>query len=628
MDRNAVSNEYTVLAGKSIRDGGHGQLQLPGMKSGGSYSIQASCTLDGHLEEMLFNCRSEARNVFSAGMENNEKGSLLVFTFYTEGEDEPFILDAPFSKDDLQCRLEFTILVSDIRAELYVNGGLMDEEWPLGTAACTAEMLLETGRSVENIVVCCYPANGALSIPLKDEKMPLTTGLQYWKPKGHNTGVGDCMPFYYAGAFHLFYLFDRRGHKSKHNLGAHQWAHTISYDLVHWTHPAMAIPISEQMEGSICTGSAFVHQGKFFLFYSVRMSDRSAARLSVSTGEDGHKFSKHPPLSSLMAPYDGPSARDPIVFRDDSGGFHMLVTTSLEQYPVKTHSGCLAHLVSRDLWHWEQREPFLIPGYDDQPECADYFCWKGWYYLVFSNHGIARYRMSRNAFGPWSKPGNDMLNCPNVRVPKTAEYHDGRRISVGFLHNNKHYAGCTVFREIVQNPDGTLGSSFVEEMMPSKHPADYKIKPLTGEVGIHENSVCIKSLQDLSAAMITDLPVNKRITMIVEPGEGVFGFYFKSDCHLSKGMELRLEPAHKKAAFIEVGDPSGLGNSHDAIDNIAELAGPFSLDIIINDQLIDVCIGKKRTMIVRHELSDTKTVCIYTHCGAVDLKDLKVTPLD
>ena len=115
---------------------------------------------------------------------------------------------------------------------------------------------------------------------------------------------------------------------------------------------------------------------------------------------------------------------------------------------------------------------------------------------------------------------------------------------------------------------------------------------------------------------------------MIESGDGVFGFYFKSDCHLSRGMQLQLEPTHKKAAFIEVGDPSGLGNSQDAIVNIAELAGPFSLDIVINDQLIDVCIDKKRTMIVRHELNDTETVCIYAHCGTVHLRDLKVTPLD
>lgn len=45
------------------------------------------------------------------------------------------------------------------------------------------------------------------------------------------------------------------------------------------------------------------------------------------------------------------------------------------------------------LKHWTLQKPFLIPGYADVPESADYFFWKGWYYLIFSNSLTARYRM-------------------------------------------------------------------------------------------------------------------------------------------------------------------------------------------------------------------------------------------
>ena len=303
------------------------------------------------------------------------------------------------------------------------------------------------------------------------------------------------MPFWHDGTFHLFYLFDRRRHKSKHGMGAHQWAHASSHDLVHWTHHEMAIPITEQWEGSICTGSVLFHGGKYYGYYSARMSDGSAAKLSVSTSDDGIHFIKNPPLTSLQAPYDGPPARDPVEFSDADGLFHMLVTTSLQDYPIKQHAGCLAHLISTDLWHWEQMDPFIVPGYTDQPECADYFHWNDWFYLVFSNKGIARYRMSRDSFGPWLKPADDLLNCPNVMVPKTAEFRDGRCISVGFLNDDFQYASCTVFREILQNSDGTLGSSFVPEMLPQTAESVYEAVPLTEGVEIDGHSVVIQALQ-------------------------------------------------------------------------------------------------------------------------------------
>jgi len=59
---------------------------------------------------------------------------------------------------------------------------------------------------------------------LDESNLSSVTNIQNWSPEGLNTGVGDVMPFSHDGTFHLFYLFDRRGHESKWGLGAHQWA--------------------------------------------------------------------------------------------------------------------------------------------------------------------------------------------------------------------------------------------------------------------------------------------------------------------------------------------------------------------------------------------------------------------
>ncbi len=98
--------------------------------------------------------------------------------------------------------------------------------------------------------------------------------------------------------------------------------------------------------------------------------------LSLATSRDGIHFEKAEPnpFASPPAGYDPLHYRDPVVFHDaDTGLFHMLVTASLEDWPIGNRGGCLAHLVSSDLKQWEHHEPFIIPGLPGAPECPDYF---------------------------------------------------------------------------------------------------------------------------------------------------------------------------------------------------------------------------------------------------------------
>jgi hypothetical protein len=74
--------------------------------------------------------------------------------------------------------------------------------------------------------------------------------MQYFTPDG-DFFVGDCMPFFHEGTFHLFYLLDEQHHQGKGGLGGHQWAHASSTDLEHWIHHPLALAIDEEWECSI-----------------------------------------------------------------------------------------------------------------------------------------------------------------------------------------------------------------------------------------------------------------------------------------------------------------------------------------------------------------------------------------
>lgn len=85
--------------------------------------------------------------------------------------------------------------------------------------------------------------------------------------------------------------------------------------------------------------------------------------------------------------------------------------------------------------------------------------------------------MSRSPFGPWLRPPVDTLDGALARVMKTAAFGADRRIGVAWLgtragdkdDGKPQWGGHLLCREIIQHPDGTLGSKFVPEMTPIDH---------------------------------------------------------------------------------------------------------------------------------------------------------------
>lgn len=361
----------------------------------------------------------------------------LICEIFSTFSDIPLTLRAPCTGGD-----RADLILMPHRIELWTNGTLRDEEWPAG------DLLYTEG----------LPAEGALQVtarPYADRKEPLPAVLssfenaEGWHPE-ENIYVGDCMPYTADGRYHVLYLKDRRHHKSKWKLGAHQWEHISTADFVHWNIHPTAVEITEPWEGSICTGSHIRFGETDYLFYTVRMADRSSARIMRSISTDGVHFSKDPAFCfTVSKKYDGPSARDPKIIRAEDGVFHMLLTTSL----TEENRGCLAHLVSRDLDAWEEcDEPIYVSDNDTQPECPDYICYAGKYYLIFSLHGKAHYLLSDRPFDGFFAPNNPIIPCESV--PKGAVWN-GKIIFTGF-RGMGGYAGAMTFRTATANENGTL----------------------------------------------------------------------------------------------------------------------------------------------------------------------------
>lgn len=452
--------------------------------------------------------------------------------------------------------------------------------------------------------------------------------MQYYKPEG-DFFAGDCMPFYHGGIFRLYYLLDRGHHGALGGLGGHLWAHSSTRDLVHWEHHPLAIPITEQQEGSICTGSVLFHDGRYYGFYATRMRDRTQ-HLSLAVSSDAVNFEKAEPNPFAFPPpgYSRYHYRDPVVFQDRRGGrCHMLVTASLLDPPVPGHGGCLAHLVSDDLQEWELRDPFMLPGLPGVPECPDYFHWNGWFYLLFSHGGVARYRMSREPLGPWLRPTVDTLDGPAARVMKTAEFSGNRRIGVAWIGTRLEdkdggrlqWGGNALFRELVQHADGSLGARFPAEMAPRgssiSHP---RLSAYGAETTIDGRRIRISARRGLGAAACSGVPQDLRLLIRVEPSPDAcdYGLRLRAGEAFGSGYDLHFFAAHRIACLGE-----------QRIVGVDGLDKPFTLEIILKGDIIDVCIDDRRTLIDRCPEQYGQQLFLYAQDSEVTFEVVEIQAL-
>ncbi|MBQ9748589.1 MAG: hypothetical protein IJV98_07385 [Clostridia bacterium] len=349
----------------------------------------------------------------------------------------PLTLSAPIENAD-----QAEIVLMAHRIELYVNGELRDEEWPMGMC------LFSLGDSfITNASLRC----DSYREPPKHEDAILgyIENAEGWHPDG-DVFVGDCMPYRRDDEYHVLYLKDRHHHKSKWGLGAHQWEHISTEDFKTWRIHPMAIPITDASEGSICTGSWIRHGGREYLYYTVRRAKGLPARICRSVSDDGYHFVKDEHFGfTVSEAYDMGSARDPKVIKGEDGLFHMFLTTGF----MAERKGCLAHYVSRDMETWDETErPIYISTTKDQPECPDYIVYQGHYYLIFSLRGQARYLISDAPLGPWREPRDPIIPCASV--PKGALWGD-RIVFAGF-RSLGGYGGSMTFKAARASENGEL----------------------------------------------------------------------------------------------------------------------------------------------------------------------------
>lgn len=474
-----------------------------------------------------------------------------------------------------------------------------------------------------------YSAQAQLSVQY-DPTIQSPAGMQYFKPKGNNLFVGDCIPYFYKGTYYLYWLIDSAHHSALNGLGGHQWVVSTTKDLKNWVHHPVVIGIDEDWEKSICTGSVVYSNKNFYAFYATRLINNGQVneQLSYAISKDLLHFKKQQPNPFYKsAPgYSKRDFRDPKVFVDAKGKFHLFISSKIENPVLKGKDGCLVHLESKNLKDWDVKAPVLT-GQNSVPECPDYFFWKGWYYLVYSDASNTFYVKSKNPYGPWEQPRFQALNEDWSNVVKMAEFTNGRQIAAGWVpsrQDNKDagremFGGNIVFRELVQQPDGTLATKFPAEMIPSTSGplslhlvADFSINKKD------DQNFVITATDGIGAASLQNVPLNSRITLEIEP-IGIneeFGLYLRSGLNAAGGYRVNFSAINREVSF-----------NRTSITGVTGLDKIIKVDIIMKDDIIDVCIDNKRCVVNRTIDEKGNFLWFYAKHGRVKFKSVKVFPL-
>lgn len=455
--------------------------------------------------------------------------------------------------------------------------------------------------------------------------------IQYFTPAGGNQFVGDCIPFFRDGKFYLYWLLDENHHGSLNGLGGHQWCVSTSTDLIHWEHHPIAIGIDEEWEKSICTGSVVNDGKKFYAFYATRLLQPDGSvneQLSYAVSKDGLKYKKHKPnpFYTSAPGYSKRNFRDPKVSIDSKGVFHLFISSEQDKGILGDGRGCLVHLSSADLKQWTVNEP-VLSGVRAVPECPDYFEWNGWYYLVYAQDGDTYYVKSRSPYGPWEYPETQALLEQWVNVAKTAEFTGNRRIVAGWIpsrNDNKddggeRFGGSIVLREAWQLPNGDLATKFPSEVVPKTSAAITVPLRSAGNAEVNGNTVSVKAEGKIGAALCKDLPRNYILTFDVVP-EGnskEYGLILRGSDDGNRGCRLVFDPMEQSVSL-------GKQAKIEAVDGLDK---PFSVTVVVKDDIFDVSIANRRCIVNRQPEAQGSALWFFGRLGNTSFKNIQVKPI-
>jgi hypothetical protein len=367
---------------------------------------------------------------------------------------------------------EIVLNFSGAQWTMYVDVELVDSDFPIGYPKWDSKAVWSIDPQYVGTAEIFMPAQE----PVRDfaKKNMERPQVQYWTPVGHNSWVGDVATLFHNGRFHVFYLYDRRHHSSKFGCGGHYFEHLSTTDFKTWTEHQTATPIDEQWE-TFGTGTPFIADGKLCLSYGLHTSriypDEKTMYPALKVyyenyGKTGHfdykSFPTVPSGATYSVSQDGISnfeksrkiihySENPTIYTDADGKLTMLASfRSKGMWKSDTLDGG---------WYCVNRD--FPPGGD----CTFYFRWGKFDYIIggFIDLWSKPIEATNTEYKSVVERGEDFYNGFNV--PAISEITNGRFIMSGWLPV-RGWGGPLLIHEMIQYPDGRIGTKWMKELIP------------------------------------------------------------------------------------------------------------------------------------------------------------------
>jgi len=365
----------------------------------------------------------------------------------------------------------FAVAYTGVKLLLLLDGRILDENFPYGNPAGSL-VELKTSGQIRNAALY----RGGIPPVVQYERNETKRTMQYYSPDYFNAWVGDVVCFYHAGRFHVFYLFDRRHHSNRFWCGAHYFAHMSSTDLRNWEEHEPTVELEAQWQ-TCGTGTPFFHRGKFYFghgWHTTRTipGDKTFAPLQW---EQVHTQKQFIPLDSRQFPDRYPSGATYSVSGD---GIHFVKSGMMinwfENPSIYTNpDDTLIMYVGEGTWTAKDIDSAWVcvdPSFPEagvhlpmrqSAECPSFFNWNGWRYLLMGVTGFFAARGDEK-FIDQAALGYDIYE--GMAVPMVAPFTGNRMIYAGWI-NGIGWGSVLVFRELIQYPDGRLGTKWLPEVM-------------------------------------------------------------------------------------------------------------------------------------------------------------------
>ncbi len=286
-----------------------------------------------------------------------------------------------------------------------------------------------------------------------------------------NARTGDVIPKFIDGKYQLFYLKNWTNPDAPDFVPG--WHRMESTDLVHMS-PETPIHV----RGG--TGDLIFHAGNWHLFACIFPEGKQLIThyISPDGSLDHWEYQPEDTFGPDGVIYHKSDWRDPRIEYDPiRQEFRMLLAARVNEPHSQT--GCVGLCVSKDLKHWEYRQPEYYPRrFNGACECPDIFSMGGWEYLVFSSYTtlFGNYYVKRPlGSSQWQLPANHRLDSRGFYAAKTAGHGDERYL-FGWLPTKEEnifgfwpdrfpgrdyrtwdWGGSLIVHQMRQLPGGDLG---------------------------------------------------------------------------------------------------------------------------------------------------------------------------